>query len=283
MKEETGEKRDVVKLTRHLLNRAASNRTISKQECMVLLSQLDLVTCTETIETVSISGSYNLKKNPNYAANAILSQYSRRDKDDPEVANLTLHQYFRHKKGKSNFRKEIIPHYVGGQSQPKYPPTEGYARSILVIHKPWHGTDGKDQAPDSYIPEFLKFLEQPDCPKEVSIPYQRVKARHQDKKEHVEPVSEEITIRDVPADDPDTQILLAIAATLRADVNPDDPLNMHSFDRGLNFDWGKRRFPVSATLSTRPATVTRTATCVPFEADSISSIHLTCTSTKFSA
>jgi hypothetical protein len=115
----------------------------------------------------------------------------------------------------------------------------------LIIHKPWHSTDKDDRTEGSLVSEFLDFLKHPDCPKEVSIPYQRVKARHEDKKTHVEPVSEEITIRDVPLDDPDTQILLDIAATLRADANPDDPLNRHAFDRGIEFDWGRRRFPVS--------------------------------------
>jgi hypothetical protein len=37
MSDDTGTRHDVIKLSHHLLNRAASNRTVSKQECMVLL------------------------------------------------------------------------------------------------------------------------------------------------------------------------------------------------------------------------------------------------------
>ena len=224
---------------------------------MVLLGGLDLVTCTETIETVSISGSFNLKKNPNYANDTIVAQYSRRDKNDPELANLTLHQYFHHKKGQNKYKKTIIPHYVGGSSQPTYPPTEAYARSVLIIHKPWHTSDRDDRTRTSFVKEFKEFLDHPDCPKEVTIPYERVKARVIDKKTHIEPVGEEITIRDVPASDPDTQELLDICATLRADANPEDAFSSYSFDRGRDFDWGRRRFPVSSR-----ATAVITIVCV---------------------
>ena len=50
MSDDTGSQLDVIRLSRHLLNRAASNHAISKQECMVLLSGLDLVMCSESIE-----------------------------------------------------------------------------------------------------------------------------------------------------------------------------------------------------------------------------------------
>jgi hypothetical protein len=50
MADDTGSKHDVIQLSRHLLNHAATNQTISKQECMVLVGGLDLVKCSETIE-----------------------------------------------------------------------------------------------------------------------------------------------------------------------------------------------------------------------------------------
>ena len=50
MADDTGAKHDVIHLSRHLLNHAATNQTISKQECMVLVGGLDLVKCSKTIE-----------------------------------------------------------------------------------------------------------------------------------------------------------------------------------------------------------------------------------------
>ena len=74
MSDDTGSQLDVIRLSRHLLNRAASNRTISKQECMVLLSGLDLVMCSESIEMVSITGSYRLQDG---ASSTFYSHYEK--------------------------------------------------------------------------------------------------------------------------------------------------------------------------------------------------------------
>jgi hypothetical protein len=50
-----GNRHDLVNIAKQVLNKSASNRLISKQECMVLLGGLDLVTCSETIESVSLT------------------------------------------------------------------------------------------------------------------------------------------------------------------------------------------------------------------------------------
>ena len=44
------------------MNRCTTQRTISKQECMVLVSGMPLVQCSENIQTVSISDSKRLSK-----------------------------------------------------------------------------------------------------------------------------------------------------------------------------------------------------------------------------
>ena len=50
-------------------------------------------------------------------------------------------QYFHFKKNsgfssESNSQKCIIPHYVSARSVPTYLPTEGYAKSVLILHVP---------------------------------------------------------------------------------------------------------------------------------------------------
>ena len=54
------EKQESAKVARMVMNRALKDKVISKQECMVQLSQLQLCLCSEIINTVSISGSYKI-------------------------------------------------------------------------------------------------------------------------------------------------------------------------------------------------------------------------------
>ena len=78
-KEETGTNRDVIRLSRHLLKRSVANRTISKQEAMCELGDLDLVICTESIETVSLSASIKIKYGEKDSTN-IVQKYKKRKK-----------------------------------------------------------------------------------------------------------------------------------------------------------------------------------------------------------
>ncbi len=64
-----GTSSDVKKIAKKLLNKTSKNKIISKQECMCHLAKLDLFLCSETIETVSISGEYCLCTSSNPKAN----------------------------------------------------------------------------------------------------------------------------------------------------------------------------------------------------------------------
>jgi hypothetical protein len=88
MADDTGSKHDVIRLSRHLLNHAATNQTISKQECMLLVGGLDLVKCSETIETVSISGQYCIQPGK---TNTLFKQY---EKCPALLHHLSLDQFF---------------------------------------------------------------------------------------------------------------------------------------------------------------------------------------------
>jgi hypothetical protein len=54
---DAGDERDIVKTVHKCLNRSVVQRTISKQEAMCELAKLPMVTCSETIETVSLSSA----------------------------------------------------------------------------------------------------------------------------------------------------------------------------------------------------------------------------------
>ena len=77
-KEEIGTNRDMIKLSRHLLNRSVANRTISKQEAMCELGDLDLVICTESIETVSLSSSVKINYGGKNSDN-VVQKYNKKN------------------------------------------------------------------------------------------------------------------------------------------------------------------------------------------------------------
>ena len=60
-----GNSEDVVRVSKKCMNKSAGMRLISKQESVVLMGELDLFTCTETVETVSISNSKRIRANGN--------------------------------------------------------------------------------------------------------------------------------------------------------------------------------------------------------------------------
>ena len=82
---------------------------------MCELGKLPMVICSETIETVSLSGASRLQLEPNFSNNTFFAKYKNRVGNE----NLSLHQYFHYIKNdtqRSSSQKEIVPHYVGGSA-----------------------------------------------------------------------------------------------------------------------------------------------------------------------
>jgi len=130
--EESGDSTDLKWLARKLLNRAASNRVISKQECMVMLLNLDLAKCTDRFDNISLSGYRKITKDKQSSnTNGWVRKYIHRSKEDK---HLSLHQYYHRLKNQNDkIKKKIwyIPHYTGTKTIPMYPPTLEYARSVF--------------------------------------------------------------------------------------------------------------------------------------------------------
>ena len=238
MRDDTGTKHDVIKLSRHLLNCAASNRTISKQECMVLLDGLELVLCSDSIETVSITGQQRLENN---ARTTFLKKYQNRPSS---CSHMSLDEYFHFVK--RNYRgKKIIPHYVGGRSQPVYPATEGFARATFIIHKPWIGKQKPYCENADLVKQFYVYLRSNECPLSVKIPYERARYRALEKLIGREAVGKEMETTSTNDIDSDIIDVLQIAATFNAPCY-NDSLSQYNLDRGYNYDWSSRRIQVSS-------------------------------------
>jgi hypothetical protein len=167
----SGTTNDVKRIARKLLNKTSKDKVISKQECMCHLAKLDLYLCSELIETVIISGEYRLCTSEG-AKSSFLARYAKRD--ITKYDEMSLHQYFHYIKNSASSRqyssyKCIIPHYVGARSDPTFPVTEAYAKSVLILHEPWTNTFNEQAESRDYIEEFKSFLKSPLCPMSVKI------------------------------------------------------------------------------------------------------------------
>src|SRR5688500_12675509 len=119
----SGTTNDVKRIARKLLNRTTTDKVISKQECMCYWTKLDLVLCSESFETVSISGEYRLCTDGK-SKSTFLPKYAK--SDTTRWNDMSLHQYIHMTKNSllsrlSSSQKYIIPHYVGARSVPTYP------------------------------------------------------------------------------------------------------------------------------------------------------------------
>ena len=168
------------------MNTCNSKRLISKPEASVLLGQLDLTKCTETIENVSISNTVQLRKAESAGKNStMVSRYQNRPQEDE---HLSLHQFF-HKvknKGQSAKRGAIIPHFVGVNGKPTFPVTADYAKHQLIVHQPWRECPKKKD----WIAEFNLFINSNQAPDSAKMTYQRVHIRHLQGTTWYDPVAE---------------------------------------------------------------------------------------------
>ena len=144
-------------------------------------------------------------------------------------------------------QRYIIPHYVGARSVPTYPPTEGYAKSILILHVPWKNTFNEEKATRNYIEEFKSFLNSPLCPMSVSIGYEQARARYLQHKQFVEPTgrNENICYESFSSTvDESVQEIVALASTLGLTCATDIQENKEYFYGNGSTDCSKQHVKV---------------------------------------
>ena len=201
-----GDKSDVKRAAKQVMNNASSKRVISKQEATVLLGDLDLYTCSETIVTVSISNCKKVtidKSSSDAGYSSVIQEYMRRHST---YNQLSLNDFFhltRNNDDNRGSKKFCIPHFVGCSGQPTYPPSESYARHTLIVHKPWRSCPDCD----NWIGEFERFINSDDCPVSAKVEYLRVMHRYMDKMTFYEPKATKTTISDLGMEGEDRDIL----------------------------------------------------------------------------
>ena len=231
----TGDKEDVKRVCKHIMNKTAARRLISKQEAMVLLGELDLVLCSDTVETVSISNSATLRQaDEAHVDKTFITNYTKRTRN---YSDLSLREFFHLQKNsdpKTGKKKEIIPHFVGVSGLPTFPVTESYARHTLIVYKPWTKYPSRGE----WITEFDEFINSPNCPPSAKLGYERVMCRHYDKMTHYEVKSTSVdhTSNPVSSEDADLIALTGLGNPKETDAETVSFLKM---DKGLDFKWDK--------------------------------------------
>ena len=229
----TGDKEDIKRVCKHIMNKTAARRLISKQEAMVLLGELDLVLCSDTIESVSISNSKILRQaDEAHVDKTFINSYMKRAHG---YLYLSLREFFHIKKNidtKTRNKKEIIPHFVGVSGLPAFPVTESYARHTLIVYKAWTKYPSKGE----WIEEFDEFINSPGCPPSAKIGYERVMCRHYDKMTHYEVKSTSVDHTHNPVS-PEDEELIALTGLGNPKENDAETVNLLKMDKGIDFEW----------------------------------------------
>lgn len=241
---------DVEKVAKQVLNRAACNRIVSKQECMVLLGGLDLYRCSDRLSLVPLGDGYRLttKNTKNPTGGNFRVKYENRSDID---AGLSLYEYYHKIKNTGvdpSDRTYNIPHFVGIQGQPCFPPSDSYCRSVLKIYKPWRRLEEIEQA-DDLKGSFFDFILSSNCPTSVYQAYNRVHMRYLERMYH-KAVAMEVNHNNNPITEEDSE--LQFCAMGGSEVTGDGILEADSPLAGANFgedhDWSKHYFEVSIVL-----------------------------------
>lgn len=226
----TKDKTDVTRVCKQVMNEACKKRMISKQESMVLLGDLDLTLCTETIENVSISRSKRLQKTEEKGTNkSFVANYTNRS---VIYENLNMADYYNVVKNTDPNEKTRIPNFVGVNGSPVYPVTDSYARHVLIAYRPWREYPAKLD----WKAEFENFINSPSCPMAAQLPYRRVMLRHIEKMTYYQPKNASPDHSNNPIDQEDQDLMTLCGLKTSDDIEYDTAV-LKNIDRGLDYKW----------------------------------------------
>ncbi len=238
----TGDDGDVRRVAKQCMNLCSAKRMISKQEACVLLAEMDLTLCSETIENVSISKTRVIRNSEEETTDKkFIDRYAQRPL---EFEAMSLFHYFlkakntdyvRPKTKPKKKRKYIIPNFVGVNGTPKFPVTDAYARHSLIVYKPWRTYPNSDD----WKNEFETFVNGTDCPASCRMTYDRVMRRHYDGTQFCEPVAKDGNHGNNAVSLEDAELMDLVGLKYSPDNDFEIAL-LKRLDRGLEFQWDKR-------------------------------------------
>ena len=221
--------REVVKLSRQVLNSYVCDRTITKQECIFMLRQLHLTLSTETFQHLSLSG---FQKFGCQNQRSLLFRYIEREE---KHRNKSLLQYFYQTQPS---KKVPVVHGTMRASWP-FPPY--FCRTMCMLHIPFNELPNwNENQSNSWRDKLLAFVETDKCPESLKLIVSRAKDRFHTGRRDDDPVQEDPET----SNDPDDQNIPEDMQDLLAATKRPDGLNLDEMDnnikhKGLNYDWNK--------------------------------------------
>lgn len=217
------------------MNKAVTKRLISKQEANVLLADLDLCKCSETIENVSITNCKRIsavaEDRSTTTKKTFIQQYMSRHSS---LEHLSLHQFFHNQRNNDKAKQLILPNFVGLSGTPCYPVTSEYARHSLIVHSPWQIYPSHID----WISEFNQFINSLRAPISAKLTYQRVVQRYIDKMTHYEAKAHEVDHSSNPVSEEDQDIMFLAGLKGNDEFDSDDAIFL-SLEKGCDFEWDK--------------------------------------------
>ena len=220
-------------------------------EAVHSIDKLDLVLCSDSITTISLSqcNAYRSKAD-NAKKRDLISCYRRRD---PADYGYSLNDYFYKRFCREvnlNRKEHRILMASGLNCRPAYPVDFYYARGMLYLHKPWN----KDNTLDSMfkdkertIKEFHSLLESPTTPVSVKMSYELARVYSQEAK--IECIAKQGVLQpgDINMEDLDEdqreEYLEHMNLSRKTDIlKSGDVLNDIKTDLGRNYDWTTKTF-----------------------------------------
>lgn len=181
-----------LQLTRKMLNSFIATRLIAKPEACCELLGLDLYWCTESFRNIYVNKAVRVMSTEDtrgtidndmdniecymkrYGEKSVsMKQFLTRlalAKKKKVVVEASERERIRKRQ---HLVKDEIFHPVGMNGSPCYPVSAGYAKTTLLLHKPWSCNEPLqfDENPSSLYDEFFAFLGDGRCPMEVHIQF----------------------------------------------------------------------------------------------------------------
>lgn len=233
---------DLKRVCKQIMNKAATRRLISKQEASFLLADLALTKCSEQIENVSISQTKKIAIHSSKTETKFINVYAKRD---AQYEHLSLHEYYPIYRQVIQNKSPSIPHYTGVNGYPCFPPSQAYARHVLICYKPW--TVYPDRP--NWQEEFHNFINSSNCPKSARLTYDRVMQRHYDGTKFVDIKASTVDHSGNPITKEDQAALLLSGMGVKdhKDFNVDI---LDLVDRGETYQWDRK--PMVRLLHFKP-------------------------------
>ena len=254
-------------ITKKSLNKLTGHRTISIQEAVHEIADLELVLCSDVVSEVSLGKSLaTLRKDEekseekNKSSNDLIIDYRYRD---TRYKHLSMENYFYSVFMNRTFYKDtftkrnkyriLLP--KGLNCRPRYPANYDYARGMLLLHIPWHDEENLDlllRDKDATVKKFLDLVGSRTLPLYVLSEYHRaieyshqyqVEALAKEPKDH----SDEMDLNNYTEEELE---MWEHSRHLSTNMTTSNTVGDMMCDIGIDHDWSKSFFHGSRNQNT---------------------------------